>query len=256
VLAALVFCGASLAVVVWPATRTFHLLMGGLAAFLLLVVLLTPRRWSREVGTSVFLLVVAVVLGTAWLVDDAAIRAGRVFEPFVVCKLGGLIVALLAPEDLLVSLPALAAFTVLPIVRTYTWPPSVRASLPMPEPWTTLFYLLVALVLLFHRRHQLATHSQMVRAQEQASAYERLMRKFLAVRDISNSPLQTIEHTLALLPTKCADASRELGRLRRSLDRLRELSSVLESYTPRGWKESYTSFDPFQVLKDVEETSR
>src|SRR6185437_7224169 len=46
----------------------------------------------------------------------------------------------------------------------------------------------------------------------------------------------------------------ELDRLSRQFDRLHKLTSALESYQPRAWQVQDQSFDPLQVLQELEDS--
>jgi len=93
-----------------------------------------------------------------------------------------------------------------------------------------------------------------VRAQTKAADAERFMRKFLAVRDLANSPLQSIEATLAVLRIRHPDSGAQWDRLERQIDRLRKLSTVLSRYEPETWTVTDRSFDPLEVLQQLEDS--
>jgi PAS domain S-box-containing protein len=186
--------------------------------------------------------------------NDLTMRAGVRFQPFEVYKLFPLAVALLAPSSLWIGVGAIAAAAVLPIVQTWRWPPPVRQLLPPAEPWVTAFYALVALILLLHRRRQLAAQRDMVHVQTKAAYIDRFMHKFVAVRDLANSPLQALESTLAVLRIKHPHSAVQLERIERQIDRLRKLSTVLSLYEPQSWTSGDESFDPLEVLQQPDDS--
>jgi hypothetical protein len=78
---------------------------------------------------------------------------------------------------------------------------------------------------------------------------EELARMSLAVRDLANTPLQTLELTLELLRRSDADPT-IVERLSRSLQRLRRLNELLASYEQDVvWTARQESFDAVRVLE-------
>ncbi len=71
-------------------------------------------------------------------------------------------------------------------------------------------------------------------------------------RDLTNSPLQSVELTVALLKTRHPESQAQLERLERQLARLRQLSVVLSQYEPQRWAPGDGSFDPLEVLQSPE----
>jgi len=253
---ALALLGGTLSGLFWPATRPESEVQAAASAILFAAMLLVPGRAWRIVGIATFQLAVTGVLVAGWMTDDELARSGAVFEPFLACKLGAIAIALIAPPQLWVGVSAIAATALLPLIHHAHWPEAMRAGVPQPEPVTAFFYSVTAGVLLAHRRHQLTMQRQLVRAQTQAAAFERYRRKFLAVRDMSNTPLQIIEYTVPVLSAKHPESEREWARLQRAFARLRKLSDVLARYAPRSWSAGDTSFDPLEILEqpDEEET--
>jgi PAS domain S-box-containing protein len=169
-------------------------------------------------------------------------------------KLVPLAIALLAPR-MWIGMGLFATTALLPIVEFYYWPPELRARVPVPEPWGAVLYSLVAVGLFLFRRHQLETQRVLVQAQGRAVTNEIFARKFLAVRDLANSPLQAIEATVTLLKTRHPEEQMRIERIERSLDRLRKLGVVLAKYEPQVWSVADQSFDPLEVLQEEIEKS-
>jgi GAF domain-containing protein len=92
--------------------------------------------------------------------------------------------------------------------------------------------------------------------QAESQALERLARVALAIRDMANTPLQTLTLSLALLgPQK---EQREIVfRMERALDRLKELDDALSRYASQiRWKEQDVAFDPLAVIEEAAPRSK
>ena len=126
------------------------------------------------------------------------------------------------------------------VVRYVTLPVEQQQRLPIGEPWAILIYAVFALAMLGYRVHSVALARRMLRVRTESLATQRLARTFLALRDFTNTPLQTIELAANIVRKRCPDLAPVLDRVDRSIDRLYRLNhafSVYESqieWTDRG----------------------
>lgn len=252
----LLIIGSSAAWLFWSLPSHAHMI-ACVAANLVLFALLLVYGAGRARFVNVVVLVGATItLAQIWITNDLAMHAGLHFRPFEGYKLLSLGLAILAPSPLWVGAVPIAVAAILTVLQVYLWPASLRHSIPQPEPWVTVFYCFVAMILLLHRRRQLAAMVALARLQTKARYVEQFMRKFQAVRDLANSPLQAIEATLALLRRKHPESETQLVRVERQLDRLHKLTTVLSRYHPRtrtsGTDER--SFDALEVLLREEDS--
>jgi PAS domain S-box-containing protein len=238
----------------WPLPISWLWYSTGALEAALFVFLLAAGPGRGALANPVIVAGAAIAMAQTWVANDLTMRAGTRFHPFEVYKLFSLAVALLAPSSLWIGVGAIAATAVLPLVQTYRWPVSIRQVMPPGEPGVTMFYALVALILLLHRRRQLTAQRDLIRIETKAAYIDRFMRKFLAVRDLANSPVQSLETTLAVLRLKHPDTEPQLERIERQIDRLRKLSTVLSQYEPQSWSTADESFDPLEVLQQAEDS--
>lgn len=228
----------------WISTGTFY------AALLLVLVIRPP---SDAFGAKAFALVVTVGVVQSIVANELIVREGIHVEPFLGAKLMALAVALVAPPSLRIGLVALVVMGLFPFVEFFHWSASVRRGMPMTEPWATLLYVAVAVGLLLHRRHQLASQRRLVQAETRAASFHMYMRKFLAVRDLTSSPLQSIEMSVGTLRSRYPDAEPQLDRIERQVERLARMSRALARYEPVVWTKEDCSVDPRVLLGDPEE---
>jgi hypothetical protein len=243
--------GGTLSTIVWPSSRPqaqSHAVIDGV---LFLAMALTPRAAWRIAANVIFLASVASVLAAGWMLDEKLAHAGVSSAPFLACKLSSVTIAVIAPFDLWVGALGAAATGIIPMLQYFHWPATVRAGVPQPDPWAALFYSMMGMALLLYRKHQLAIQHQLASAQARAASYEKFMRRFLAVRDASNTPLQTIEYTTRLLQAEHPEAEEQWKRVQRAVGRLRKLSDILSRYAPRAHSVDDTSLDPFEILEQL-----
>jgi PAS domain S-box-containing protein len=258
---ALVFIGTLIigslaASLFWPLPAARSWIVGVAAHAVLFTVLLVSDPRRERLANHIILAGVVIAGVQIWISNDLAMRSSSFFRPFEGYKLVALGLALVAPAPLWVGLVGIGAMAIVPIVETFHWPLAIRAELPAPEPWITVLYGVVASILLIHRRRQLAAQVAVVRLQSKATYAEQLMRKFQAVRDLANSPLQAIEATLTLLRRKHPESKTQLVRIERQLDRLHKLTTVLSRYDrTRTSAADERSFNALEVLQRVEDSS-
>jgi hypothetical protein len=214
----------------WPA-------LAASAVGLVMLVLLASRwgRHSLALARVSFVLNAAAIIFALWLTAVPDIASGRVATPFQAHKLAILVVALLAP-DVTVGLLCIAGYAGTAIGRYALFDPAMRERVSAGEPWVLVAYTLVGATLLVYRLRGFAMELRMHRAQAEAAALDDLARTLLIMRDLANTPLQTIELNLALMRRRAPQVEPMLGRIDRALDRLRELNEILTRHEARlGW---------------------
>jgi hypothetical protein len=253
VAAGLAVTGLAIDASYWKTTYGFaptgHVATAVLASASLILLVATRDRPRRWLGTVVFLAVIATTLAALSWTDRVLAHADPHWYPFDAHKLGALTVALLAPPSLWVGLVAIAGFTIVPLVELHTWEPEVRARLSA-APWATVAYGAFAFAVYVLQMRRYALLRRAARAEAEAAALERFARMVLAVRDLANTPLQTVELTAALLRRRGEPDARLLDRVLRACDRLVGLGRVLDRYAldPSRWRHEKEAFDPKQVL--------
>ena len=116
-------------------------------------------------------------------------------------------------------------------------------------------YALFALAMLAYRVHSVALSRRMLRVKTESLATQRLARTFLALRDFTNTPLQTIELAAKIVRKRCPEMTPTLDRVDRSIDRLYRLNHAFSVYESQiEWTDKDVSPDP-SVLVDQSRAS-
>jgi hypothetical protein len=144
----------------------------------------------------------------------------------------------------------IAAFTLVPAAHYFAFPPEIRAHLALGEPWATLSFGAFALVALVHRVRLLRVERTATRAQAEAEWLARLAAMCFAVKDLANTPLQTLRLSTALLRRRHPEEQAPLAKMDRALDRLDQLDRTLSQYhADAPFQEEAESFDALAVLE-------
>jgi hypothetical protein len=89
----------------------------------------------------------------------------------------------------------------------------------------------------------------MLAIRTESIATQRLARTFLALRDFTNTPLQTIELAAKVVRARCPEMTPTLDRIDRSIDRLYRLNHAFSVYESQiEWTDKDVSPDPSVVV--------
>ena len=227
----------------WPALATL-----GLALAMLGILLVLRNHKDPRPAIAAFLINNLAIAAMLWITAGHYAVAPRTWIPFQANKLSMLTVAVLAPTTWVGAI-TIGLYSVSAFLGFAALDAAARGRLPVGEPWALIAYLLFACVILLYRARQQRIEERMVCAESEAANLAHMARVFLAVRDLANTPLQTIAATTAMLEEIPA-ARVHAQRLRRSLDRMKEWEQILgEESRHLRWAETDTAFDPLLVLK-------
>ena len=215
------------------------------AVGVLLVIVMMARRHHPTVrlATTALILNTAVMIWALWITAGVYATVPERWIPFQANKLGALVAGVLAP-DLLTGMIAILAFSGMAIIRYLTFSPGQQQRLSLGEPWVIVIYALFGIAILVYRVHSITLARRMLRLRTESIATQRLARTFLALRDFTNTPLQTIQLAIALARRRCADLGPVLDRVERSVDRLNRLNQAFAIYESQlDWSDDDTSPD-------------
>jgi hypothetical protein len=220
-------------------------LMSSATGALLVIILLARRRNpTARLSAIVFLVNTGVLLVALWITSGAYAAAPGRWIPFQANKIGALAAAILAP-DLATGIVSIGGFVGMVVLRYATLTAAQQERLPIAEPWVIFIYAVFALAMLWYRVHSVALAKRMLRIRTESIATQRLARTFLAMRDFTNTPLQTIELSAHILRARCPDMAPVLDRVDRSINRLYRLNRSLSVYESRiDWTEDDLTPDP------------
>jgi hypothetical protein len=219
------------------------LLVAGATAGLLQRQRKTP---SRAICAAAFLTVVAASLVTMTVNQHQLSLSGRMLLPLVGHKAALLAIAMIAPTIWLGSI-SIGLITLAVILQTRVF---TRGALFPGEPLLTCLIAGVAVAVLVSRARGRAAERALALTRAEATSAERLATIFLAIRDLANTPLQTLELSTSLLELRNVADIDLVARMKRALAQLQRLDAVLlaeESRLHGQWL-NLDSFDAWQEL--------
>lgn len=230
---------------------------GHVAVCLGLWVWLLARRRTPTVrlASGAFVAMALPMLPLFALAEAAMAASHPVWAPLMGPRVVMLGVGLFAPMGLRLGAGLIGAFALEGVVLWYGLGLGQRLPGMVWEPWVTLVYGGVATAMLAFRVRSRNTEYQLRRARAEAEALERLARLFLAVRDASSTPLQTLQVGTSLLRKRAPECGPVLDSMERALERLRGLTQRMATSDPLlEWREGDESFDADTVLGRLEES--
>ncbi|WP_235217110.1 hypothetical protein [Archangium violaceum] len=243
-----VFLGALLL----PVLRLLHVLwvLGVLGVLFARRSRLTPRliHGGFAAATVPFLPIFA-------LAEYFMAGSGLIWVPMTGHRLVMLAMGVLAPTGLWLGGGLIASFALEAAVLWFALGLGGHPGVRSPwEPWVTLVYGGVALAILAYRVRSQNIELKLREVRAEAEALERLARLFIAVRDATNTPLQTLELSIALLRQRSPGSEPTIAAMERAVHRIRSLTQRLGSMDPLlVWREGDESFDADAMLRHLEE---
>jgi hypothetical protein len=194
----------------------------------------TSTLWIRRrtAGTALCAVAFVCTVGpfwlTFWISESSHALSGRFEQPFVGPKLLLFVVSALCPTRPRWLGPALlvalcAEMTAMWLVLRFGSVPTVAWA---GEPWVALTYALLAAFLFGSRLHWMQVHGELAVARAEAEMLQTTNEAFVAVQDLANTPLQSLEIALALMERERPNDSL-VGSARRAVTRLRLLTERL-----------------------------
>jgi hypothetical protein len=184
------------------------------------------RNASVRQSSVLFLVNSLAVVGALWVRDRAYADTGLPWVPYQANKLGCLIVAFLAPGRR-VGVLAILAHAGSSVVSLFLLAPEDRARIELGEPTATVAFGGTALALLLHRLNAQELTEQLARAYAEQVSLGRLTRSMAAVRDLANTPVQTIVLCTEMLRPLAGPGTKPVfDRMDRALERLREINEL------------------------------
>jgi len=170
--------------------------------------------------------------------------------PFQGAKLGCLISAIIAPSFLSGAI-GIAIYAGASTIQFLSFPPDLQNRIADGEPAIVLVFGLSALLMLVFRFRQEAINQKLQEAIIQGSVMRHLARKILSIRDLMNTPLQTLELATSMLKNSSQQDMDTLDTLKRSVESLKTLSANLKAYESQvDWTKAETSFDAKSVISN------
>jgi hypothetical protein len=196
------------------------------AGVLLGILLIRRRRRSLALANAVFLVNLAVIVAALWMIARYP-GAETTWNPFQEFELGMVTCAILAPE-LWIGLAGILVYASSSLILLATIDP--HALQPVGEPWATIAFVAFSTILLGYRLKQAMLERRIVVERVRLEATERLAIVLLAVRDLSNTPLQTIALAADVARTRHPDLAPFMDRIDRSIARMRDLDQTLRQH--------------------------
>jgi hypothetical protein len=210
-----------------PALRTVQALGILLGGSVYLWLHARGPAFSRRQSNALFLIVLVPTVVMTWLADDARAAHHQSWVPYEPNKLSALTLALIAPPGWSTGIAGILLFVGSALIHHLTWSDAVRPRISAGEPFGIIAYGVFALVVLGFKQRGNRLRAELERARAEKVALERLARVSIALRDLANTPVQTLE--LVRRRLLCADPQLGLQteRMGRALERLHRLNDIL-----------------------------
>lgn len=153
-------------------------------------------------------------------------------------KVSALIVGALAPPGRWTGPITIGLFTGCALAENYVFSPEVTHRMLAAGNVESIFARLIfAFIIFYFRQRKRELAAAMAHESSEKHAMEEVARAALVVRDLANTPIQTLELSSSMIEEDGGKHSKIRGRIFRALARLRTLNDVLSRYegnVPKG----------------------
>jgi len=186
--------------------------------------------FSRSRSNAIFLLVLLPTVVMTWLIDDARAAHSAYWVPYEPIKLSALTLAIIAPPGWRIGMVAILLFVGSALVHHVMLADALRARMTAGEPFGVIAYGMFALVVLGFKQRGYALRAELEHERSEKLVLERVARVAMALRDLANTPVQTLELVRQRLLTDDPQLRIQTERMGRALERLRRLNDILAPY--------------------------
>lgn len=232
-----------------PILRLLH--VGEAVILLALILTFRRRQITQRLGTACYLALVLPLFPIFWISEITMAASGRPWSPFGQCQIGMVGSAILAPGRVVAASVIVGfgaeALVLAPLLRRL----ATGNEIAVNEPVQTVVYAFIAIGMLAYRVHMQAVERAYVQKTLEAESLARVARAFQAVRDLTNTPLQSLHFGVELIERGHA-GSKVIACLRAALRRLDELSHSLAG-TERAvpWRPGDENLDARAILREL-----
>ncbi len=225
--------GALLSFVFWREIETFPVLVTQFSVIvvsLAVIIYLSIRRHRLTLiqATTIYFINLLPASVAVWLANNEFESLMRPWAPFQGHKFGVFVVALAAPPRMWIGLSVAFFVGVMTVAQYLSWPEAARVNIVGFEPWQTLISVLFAMILFVLRVRNAQLERRAVRSRIRLSVARRFMQRILALKDLSNSPLQIIEMNSAIMRKRHPEEAQFIDRIDRSLTRLKDVNRLAQ----------------------------
>jgi hypothetical protein len=179
----------------------------------------------------------------------------KVLSPFAGFKLAALVIAVLAPVPVLNGYLAIIICGFLPVGLYYTVMSHAQSVISVQEPGLTFVTATISLMVLAYRNRSLQVERSYAKLMAEKENLRELSHVFLALRDMTNTPLQIITLTADLLETQKISPEKAAKHLKSAVGKLNHVAEILAEYQSGETSElnensMYDSSDPATSFKD------
>lgn len=197
-----------------------------IAAGVALVLARSRRSWSLRACDIAFAIVTAPFVVSIWLPQLYDLHGHSLVEPMLAHHFLLLGIAVSAPTWRSGG-ALIAVFTVHALALWRVLAHSASSPALDREPWFTLFFAVIAALLLYTRSRRRELERRLAAAEARARALSQVSGMLLALRDRANTPLQTLEIAIARLEQGGHADVGSVALMRRALERLVSIQRAL-----------------------------
>jgi hypothetical protein len=157
----------------------------------------------------------------------------------------------LAPPVLWVGVAGIVIVSLAGTIQYLTFSSEVTSHVVGKEPWTIIFSTVYAIIFFLLRFRAAQLENREVRYRIENIIAKHLAKRLINLKDLTNSPLQTLKMNLVILRKKHPAEVKILDRFERSIDRLLEVNMAAQKEEKKYTMIHNSSFNSWKKLNHI-----
>lgn len=215
-------------------------------------VLTRVRKIGDGLASLIFAMNLIPVFVILWFSGMTASGLEKFWVPFQAHELSCLTIAILAPPKRAVGILAILLIPVLAFLQFRSFSVQELAYLPDRPMVAPIAFAAFALVLYLFRIRGIEITSLVAKSDAETAMMKKLNRTILALKDLTNSPLQSLTLDAEILKRMHPETGPVASRVEKSVAQLTDLNRILDQQLRGSAIESEdVSFDPYDEIRAI-----
>jgi hypothetical protein len=212
----------------------------------------TRRRPSMRLAMFAWIFAIVPYVVILPFIGHRWTLAHRPFEPLFRQMVAMLLLGAYAPARVVAGMAPIALLVVESAVEYWLLGMRENPYRWFATPGRIAFWSAIAFFLAYRRARSLQRERQMVEREQEALALDRLARVAVAVHDVTNSVVQTLMASAAVLDADAAQAPQVAPGMVRAVEKLKTVNETFRTYRDQvEWTRGDESFNAAAVLANA-----
>lgn len=207
----------------WPS------LVSSLLGFIILGIVFLKRNRASVYAAECLYVLNCIGIAFAFYTADPYFASSDHWVPFQGSKLSCLAAAMISPS-FLTAVISIFVHGGSSVLRFFTFSPELQGRIAVGEPWATCGFALVSIVIATARFRRLLLDQRLQKMNSDAESYKKVNHLLYDLRDLMNTPVQSISLAVSVLRKSNEDKDKALAQIDRNVEKLKVICDTLDRH--------------------------